>query len=102
VSISEEYSHNGATLTLSQNFTFNDSVIYRDKLNKAIELNVTTLNINLSDLNFIDSSGLGMLLVTDNECKEHNINLHLHNPTGEVKKLLQITRCYERFSIFEH
>jgi anti-anti-sigma factor len=102
MSISDEYNNNSATLTLSTNFTFNDSALYREKLNKAIKSHVEILNINLSNLDFMDSSGLGMLMVTDNECKNNNINLQLYNPIGEVKKLLKITRCYERFHIIEH
>ncbi len=102
MSIRDEYHNSMVTINIGEHFTFNDSNLFRETLNKAFSNKITTLNINLSRLDFMDSSGLGMLMVADNECKKHHVSLQLRNPVGEVKKLLQLTRCYERFNVLEH
>ncbi len=99
MSISDEYCNNMATISINDSFTFNDSSAFRDSLNKAVAKKIEVLNINLSRLDFIDSSGLGMLMVTDKECKKHEIKLQLSSPSGDVKRILELTRLYERFDI---
>ena len=101
MNIYNEYSEQRATIHIANHFTFNDSSNFHQCLNKVFARNAQELTIDLSRLQFMDSSGIGMLIVTDTECAKHEVRLQLHNPKGEVKKILQLTRLYERFNIIE-
>ena len=83
----------------SGKFTFGDSPVYRKHLAMAIESKAKNLVCDLGGLTFMDSSGLGMLMVTLKECKLHNVSLELRNPRGDVKHLLDMTKAHERFRI---
>lgn len=99
--ILEHVSGDSAELTLSGKLTFADSSEFRKKLASVCGRPIKSLHIKLGDLSFMDSSGLGMLMVAHNECKAHNISLSLLHPKGDVKSLLQMTKSYERFKIID-
>ena len=90
-----------AEITLSDRFTFSDSTEFRKKLFDAFDRKVRSLSINVADLTFMDSSGLGMFIVANNECQSRNISMSLRHPSGDVKSLLQMTKSYERFKIID-
>ena len=85
-------------LHLENSLTFNDSKEYRTMLAEALK-DAVELHIHLQKLNFMDSSGLGMLIVSANEAEEKNVPLTLHQPQGDVKLLLEMTQSYDRFAI---
>lgn len=59
----------------------------------------STLILLLPDLYYIDSSGLGMLLVLRDKCQGTGINLVLRHPTGQVRKMLEVAQLNEIFTI---
>lgn len=88
-----------ASIRLPVRVTFIDGSDFRKQLMDAIEGDISHLTVDLSDTEFMDSAGLGMLLVALKECQSHSISLSLHRPKGDVKKLLELTRSDERFKI---
>lgn len=88
-----------AELLLKDRFTFSDSNDFRKRLFTIFDANVKSLSINLADLNFMDSAGLGMLMVALKECQQRDISLTLAHPRDGVKQMLELTKSYERFSI---
>lgn len=58
-----------------------------------------TLILLLQDLYYIDSSGLGMLLVLRDKCHDKGIHLVLRHPTGQVRKMLEVAQLNEIFTI---
>jgi HptB-dependent secretion and biofilm anti anti-sigma factor len=87
------------SIRLPLRVTFADGSDFRKQLIGALESNLRHLTIDLSETEFMDSAGLGMLLVALKECQSHSISLVLHKPKGDVKKLLELTRSDERFQI---
>ncbi len=81
--------------------TFADGSEFRKKLFGALEGQTNQLMINLSETIFMDSAGLGMLLVALKECNNRGVSLVLSSPKGEVLKLLELTRSNERFQILQ-
>ena len=79
--------------------TFAEGSNFRKQLVGATESGAKHLTIDLSGTDFMDSAGLGMLLVALKECEAHTMALTLHKPKGDVKKLLELTRSNERFQI---
>lgn len=90
-----------AEIRLEDRLTFSDTSEFRKKLNGLLAQNPKSLSILLERLSFMDSAGLGMLIVTLEECKKRSISLSLRQPRGDVKQLLQATKCDERFQIVE-
>ena len=56
---------------------------------------------NLVDVNYIDSSGLGNLVVSFTSVRKQGGELKLLNLTNKVQDLMQITRLYTVFDIMD-
>ncbi len=89
----------GGTIRLPSRVTFADGSDFRKQLMAVLEEGARHLTIDLSQTEYMDSAGLGMLLVALKECQSHSISLVLYRPMGDVRKLLELTRSDERFQI---
>lgn len=54
---------------------------------------------NLAELEFIDSAGLGMLLLAQDKIQDCKGHITLINPTGQVKKMIELGRFDTLFKI---
>lgn len=88
-----------ASIRLPVRFAFIDGSDFRKQLMGAVGGDVRHLTLDLSDTEFMDSAGLGMLLVALKESSSRSVSLVLHRPKDDVKKLLHLTRSDERFHI---
>lgn len=57
--------------------------------------------LNLSDVNYIDSSGLGNLVSAFTSARKQGGELKLLNLTNKVHDVMQITRLYTVFEILD-
>lgn len=57
------------------------------------------VSVDLASVEFIDSSGLGLLLLLKDHCDRHKINVYLKNPQGQVRKMLEVSRLNELFGL---
>ena len=57
--------------------------------------------IDMSTLEFMDSTGLRLLLETDMRSREDSGRVRYVRPTGEVARLLQLTRSMERLDFID-
>ena len=99
--ITEKTEGDQAEMRLEGRLTFADTSDYRRRLNALLAQRPKTLSVLLAGLTFMDSAGLGMLIVTLEECRKNGVTLTLRHPQGDVRELLRVTRCYERFSIVD-
>jgi len=60
----------------------------------------TQLLIDLKDVRFVDSSGLGALVSGFKNASSHNGNLKLCNLQPQVKSMFELTRLHRVFEIF--
>jgi stage II sporulation protein AA (anti-sigma F factor antagonist) len=88
-----------AEMTLEGKLTFADTTEFRKRLNNILAANPKGISILMAGLTFMDSAGLGMLIVVLEECKKRGITLNLQRPQGDVKQLLKMAKSYERFNI---
>ena len=75
------------------------SVQLRDAVKELINKGQKRILLNLSDVNYIDSSGLGELVSAFTSVKNAGGELKLLGLTKKVKDLLQITKLYTVFDI---
>ena len=57
------------------------------------------LKLDLGQVNFIDSTGLGMLVSVLKEARERGGQVSLFNPNREIQRLLQITGLERVFRV---
>ncbi|KLN60559.1 hypothetical protein WH96_12745 [Kiloniella spongiae] len=92
---------NGETLSISFRGEF--GFPYNPKAQKIIEdlkkSGCSGFSIELSELQSIDSAGLGMLLLINDAAQDNGKSLELCRPTGQVEKMLEISKFSEIISI---
>jgi len=55
--------------------------------------------LDVEKVDFIDSGGLGMLLLARDDLKKRDIALQLRHPQGNVRKILQVAKFDSLFDI---
>ncbi len=90
---------NQSTITMSGGFTFSDNAVFRDVITLITSKASRAVNIDVRGLNFIDSSGLGMLLLARDEAKNHNVILTLSRAVGQVQDMFEVAQFEILFAI---
>ena len=86
-------------IALSGKFTHAD---YREFLDFTKDLDFTgktRLIFELSELDFIDSGGVGMLVMAADLCKKYNAEVVLQNPHGHVRTVIDNSNLAEVFTV---
>ena len=87
-------------LDLSGRITLGEgSVQLRDAIRDLISKGSKSNLLNLGDVNYIDSSGLGELVSAFTTAKNQSADVKLLNLTKKVHDLLQLTKLYTVFDI---
>ena len=73
-------------------FTFADNKAFREMVSDVREGGCRRCVFDMSKLEFIDSAGLGMLLLARDAAKDGNIGLVVQGPKGQVRKMLEIAK----------
>ena len=75
------------------------SVILRDTVRDLVAKGNKNILLNLGDVNYIDSSGIGELVSAFTSVRNQGGELKLLNLTKKVHDLLQITKLYTVFDV---
>ena len=87
-------------LDLSGRITLGEgSVILRDTIRELIGRGQKKILLNLGDVSYIDSSGIGELVSAFTTVRNQGGELKLLNLTKKVHDLLQITKLYTVFDV---
>jgi anti-anti-sigma factor len=57
------------------------------------------VTIDLSGVEFMDSAGLGLLLLLRDQCERYQATVRVKNPQGQVLKMLEVSRLGELFGL---
>jgi anti-sigma B factor antagonist len=88
-------------LDLSGRITMGEgTLILRDHIQKLLAAGDRKFLLNLADVDYIDSSGLGELVTSFTTVRNQNGHLKLLNLTRRVQDLLQITKLLTVFEAF--
>jgi anti-sigma B factor antagonist len=92
---------NGVTVVdISGRITLGEgSAMLRDMVRAMLEKRQSRIVLNLSEVNYIDSSGVGELVSGFTTVKNAGGELKLLNLTKKVHDLLQITKLYTVFDV---
>lgn len=75
------------------------SPMFKDEVNKIIDKKINNIIINCNNLDYIDSTGLGVLIAILKRVREKNLNLELTNLKPNIYKLFDITGLNKIFNI---
>ena len=76
-------------------------LMFRGNFQRCITEGSKDFVINLAQVSYIDSSGLGELITSHNSLRNRGGAVKLLNPTRRIRDLLQMTRLLGVFEIFE-
>jgi anti-sigma B factor antagonist len=89
-------------ILLQENFAIDEAAEFREKVNELIEKGESNFLINFRKCNFIDSTGLGVIVTIYKKSKERGGNLRICEiNNSNVMKLFKLTRLDKVFEIFE-
>jgi anti-sigma B factor antagonist len=71
----------------------------RDEIRAALPATTVRLDLDLSALTFLDSSGLGALVALHKTLRSRNGTVRLLQPAPNVRQVLELTRLHRIFEI---
>lgn len=77
---------------LEGRFVFSDNENFRQIIKEMDDQQSKQLVLNLQGLEFIDSAGLGMLLIARETAEKKQIGLKLRSARGQVREMLELSK----------
>jgi anti-anti-sigma factor len=95
-----EIAEGKATIGLNGRFDFGAHRAFREIYAAALEsAQVRELEVDLAEVDYLDSSGLGMLLMLREKAQAANKTVSLRNCRGAVRQVLDIANFAKLFTI---
>lgn len=88
-------------LTLSGRLDLASGTTLKEQVKKLLAKNNTTVHLNLQDVEFINSSGLGALVSIMKEVRLFKGRLTLSNLASYVQEIFDITQLSHIFEIYQ-
>ena len=76
-----------------------EGTLLRNTIRELLDEGQKNILLNLGDVTYIDSSGLGELITAFTSVRNHGVELKLLNLTKRIHDLLQITKLYTVFDV---
>jgi len=93
--------NNELQILLSDRLTFEDHEAFREIITAIKKCEPPSCYIDLANLKAIDSAGLGMLMIAFETSEKAKKKFRLRKPTGQVKRLLEISE-FEKVMAIEN
>ena len=77
-------------------------VMLRDHVNNVLEQGERKILLNMAEVSYMDSSGVGELISCYTSVTNRGGKLKLLNLTGKIRDLLQITQLITVFEVYDH
>ena len=87
----------GLTVSLSGRLTCTENAHFRNMLMELQERAPSAVTLDLGEVEFIDSAGLGMLLYTRDTLHQHQGVVSLSAAKGQVGRMLDLSRIRDLF-----
>jgi anti-anti-sigma factor len=92
-------SNNKLEAEISDKLTSSDLSSFRELLSEIKQSACKVIVLDLNNLDWIDSAGLGMLILAKELAEKEEMELVLRSPKGHVKSLLELGRFEKIFNI---
>ena len=96
--------HDGNSLRVSDILELNavNASSFREEVRAAMPKSPDSIEIDLSQTRFVDSSGLGALFAlykSANNGRDRGVTLRLVNPKPSIQQLFELTQLHQLFEI---
>ncbi len=88
-------------LTFPERVVLANADTLRRELRNCIDADHAQVVLDLQQVNFIDSSGLSVLIAAREATEEHEGTVVLAGLTPSVRSLIELTRMHQIFDIYE-
>ena len=88
-------------LRLLGEFDLAGAKAFKEEIDRIDASDAEQIVIDMSDLEFMDSTGLRLLIETDMRHRENSGRVRYVRPQGEVARLLELTRVDERLDFID-
>ena len=89
-----------AVLSMGGRFDFNAHRAFKEAYDPLLQQKeITSLELNLAGVQYLDSSALGMLLMLRDKARGAGRNVSLANCRGAVKQVIEIANFSKLFAI---
>jgi len=92
---------NACLITLPKEMVMAQTPTLRAAISRQIENGSNKLVMDLHQVEYIDSSGLSILISALKLTKKHAGEVILLSPTPSVRSLIELTRLHQVFTIYE-
>lgn len=79
-------------LALSEELTFSDNTVFQEALDKVMVGSNGPIDVDLENLRYIDSAGLGLLVLLYEEACKRDRPVQITNVHGDVKRIMDVAR----------
>lgn len=97
--VKQSASGKSCIIHLSGKFTFSDHVSFKSIRGLFSEDAYDTIIFDFSEVTFMDSSALGMMMIAREEATTHNKNIILRKPKDKVEKMFRVSKFDTIFTI---
>ena len=85
---------------LGKNFDFESHKIFKEHIQEVMSQSVKRLNLNFADIEYLDSSALGMLMLAKHEGDAKECAVILTNvKEGHARKVIELVKFDQIFNI---
>lgn len=86
-------------VTLIGELDVSSAEIFKKSLNELVDENSQNIKIDLDKLEYIDSTGLGVMVGVLKRLKVNGKGIYLNNPKSNVRKILEIAGLDKIFNV---
>jgi anti-anti-sigma factor len=90
---------NDACVQMTGDLTFTDHATFKAMTDRLFGGSDKSVTMDLAKLEFIDSAGLGMLLLARDVADKAGRKLVLRSPSGQVKRMFGLTKFDTLFAV---
>lgn len=98
--VRQHTSSNVTVLTIRGRIDTYSVHLLQQQMDHALLTKSSALVVDLSGVDFMDSSGLAVLVQSMKKCRERSGDLRLSNPQRSVRMILELTRLDKAIEIF--
>lgn len=95
----EEFSQNAAKVIVSGEIDIYTAQLFKEKLYHTVDKNDTDIVIDCRNLNYIDSTGLGIFVGALKKTRQKGRSIFIENVRDNIRKLFVITGLDKLFTL---
>ena len=99
--ITQEINNKKATLRLEGNFTYTQRKAFQEALKVVCSDPIEEIVIDLSQVVFLDSAALGLLMITHRQLQAERRTLSLAYPQPTVRQIIELANLHKTIPMIE-